>query len=373
MIGLVIVSLAVSLALSLAGTALVRSWALRHGLVDAPGGHKAHLQPVALGGGIAIFWSVVLPIAVGLTAAWLFHVRGAPASVVSLAERLVGADRFAPLLGGLIAKTPTALAIMGGAFLLHIVGLIDDRRPLGPGVKLVAEAIAAAVLVIGFGLRIAEFLGAGLSAVVTILWLVLVTNAMNLLDNMDGLAAGVAVIACGVLAAAGAANGQIFVPVLCGLLLGAVAGFLPYNFPPASVFMGDAGSLPVGYLLAVLAVLTTYYDPALYLQPFGFFLPVVVLAVPLYDVTTVLWHRLRAGAPLFVGDRRHFSHRLTARGLSPRAAVLTIYLATAATALPATFLPRATWSTATVVFAQCVCILLIVAVLEHTGTHDQGK
>ncbi|HUW83100.1 MAG TPA: MraY family glycosyltransferase [Phycisphaerae bacterium] len=372
MTGLVSVSLAVSLALGLVGTVLVRGCARRRGFVDAPGGHKAHLHPVALGGGIAIFWSVVLPLAAGLTAAWIFHARGAPAGVVSLVERFVGAGRFAPLLGGLIAKTPTALAIVGGAFVLHILGLIDDRRPLGPGVKLTVEALAAA-LVAAFGLRIAEFLGPVLSVAVTVLWLVVVTNAMNFLDNMDGLAAGVTIIACGVLAAAGAANGQIFVPVLCGLVLGAAAGFLPYNFPPASIFMGDAGSLPIGYLLAVLAVLTTYYDPALHLQPFGFFLPVVVLAVPLYDVTTVVWHRLRAGAPLFVGDRRHFSHRLTSRGLSPRAAVLTIYLATAATALPATFLPRATWPTATVVFAQCMCILFIVAVLEHTGTHGQAK
>ena len=372
MIELVIVSLAVSLALSLTGTALVRSWALRRGFVDMPGRHKAHAKPIALGGGIAIFWSVVLPIAAGLIAAWVFHLRGAPAPVVSLTERFVGTGRFAPLLGGLIAKTPTALAIMGGAFMLHILGLIDDRRPLGPGVKLAVEALVAA-LVVAFGLRIAEFLGPALSLAVTVLWLVVVTNAMNFLDNMDGLAAGVTVIACGVLAAASAANGQIFVPVLCGFVLGAVAGFLPYNFPPASVFMGDAGSLPIGYLLAVLAVLTTYYDPALHLQPFGFFLPVVVLAVPLYDVATVMWHRLRARAPLLVGDRRHFSHRLTARGLSPRAAVLTIYLATAATALPATFLPRATWPTATVIFAQCICILLIVAVLEHTGTHGQAK
>jgi UDP-GlcNAc:undecaprenyl-phosphate GlcNAc-1-phosphate transferase len=372
MVGLVIVSLAVSLALSLTATAWVRSWALRRGFVDTPEGHKTHTRPVALGGGIAIFWSVVLPIVVGLVAAWVFHIRGTSTPVVGLAERFVGAGRFAPLLGGLIAKTPTALAIVGGAFILHILGLMDDRRPLGPGLKLAVQVLAAA-LVAAFGLRIAEFLGPGLSVVVTILWLVVVTNALNFLDNMDGLAAGVTIIACGVLAAAGTANGQIFVPVLCALVLGAVAGFLPYNFPPASVFMGDAGSLPIGYLLAVLAVLTTYYDPALHLQPFGFFLPLVVLAVPLYDVTTVVWHRLRAGAPLFVGDRRHFSHRLTARGLSPRAAVLTIYLATAATALPATLLPRATWPMATVVFAQCVCILLIVAVLEHTGTHGQAE
>ena len=119
-------------------------------------------------------------------------------------------------------------------------------------------------------------------------------------------------------------------------------------------------------MVAVLTVLTTFFDPARGLQPFGVLVPLVVLAVPLYDVFSVCWHRHRAGVSLFRGDRRHFSHRLTRRGMSVRAAVLTIYLATATTAVSALILPQATWPYACLIFAQCVCVVLIIALLEHT-------
>jgi len=366
---LLLLSLAVPFLISLLATAWIRRWAQRRQFVDLPGGHKVHLRPVALGGGVAIFLAVLLPIVGGLllAVALYFHEPGGP--LAALAERVVGSAMLQPLVGGAVSKTPLAFAILGVAAVIHALGLLDDRHPIRPAVKLAVEFAGAAVLVVGFDLRAAEFLGPVLSSLLTILWLVIVINAMNLLDNMDGLAAGVALIAAAVLAATGIGAGQIFVPVLCCILAGALVGFLPYNFPPASVFMGDAGSLLIGYLLAVLTVLTTYYDPRLHMQPYGFFLPLVVLAVPLYDVATVLWHRRQAGAPLFSADRRHFSHRLVARGMRPRLAVLTIYLATAATALPAILLPRAPWPAAVVIFAQCLCILLIVAVLEHAGSH----
>jgi UDP-GlcNAc:undecaprenyl-phosphate GlcNAc-1-phosphate transferase len=117
----------------------------------------------------------------------------------------------------------------------------------------------------------------------------------------------------------------------------------------------------------VLTVLTTYYDPAQQTQPVGVFVPVIVLAVPLYDVISVVLHRLRAGDSPFRGDRRHFSHRLLRRGMSTRAAALTIYLATAATGLPAMLLPHADWFSAALIFAQTVCVVLIIAILEHVS------
>jgi UDP-GlcNAc:undecaprenyl-phosphate GlcNAc-1-phosphate transferase len=160
-------------------------------------------------------------------------------------------------------------------------------------------------------------------------------------------------------------------------LAGSLLGFLPYNFAPASIYMGDAGSMVIGYLLSVLTVLTTFYNPDLGLQPFGVFVPVVVLAVPLYDVCSVCWRRHQSRVSLFRGDNRHFSHRLTQRGMSVRMAVCTIYLATAATALSAIILPQARWPIAVVVFAQCLCVVLIIAILESppktktTATADE--
>jgi UDP-GlcNAc:undecaprenyl-phosphate GlcNAc-1-phosphate transferase len=201
----------------------------------------------------------------------------------------------------------------------------------------------------------------------TVLWIVLITNAFNFLDNMDGLSAGVAAIAAGIFAVASMSAGQVFVPIMAWVLVGALLGFLVFNFSPATIFMGDAGSLVVGYLLSVLTILTTFYDSARNLTPLGIIVPMVVLAVPLYDVTSVVIHRIRAGESPFKGDWRHFSHRLVKRGMTQRGAVLTIYLATAATALPAIALPRVDWMIAILLLAQCLCVVVMIAVLEHTG------
>jgi len=135
--------------------------------------------------------------------------------------------------------------------------------------------------------------------------------------------------------------------------------------------MGDAGSLVIGYLLSVVTILTTYYDPGMQLKPLGMIVPLLVLAVPLYDVTSVVILRSRLGESPFKGDRRHFSHRLVRRGLSPRGAVLTIYLATAATGLPAIALARVDWTTAILLLVQCACVVAMIAILEHTPGPDE--
>jgi UDP-GlcNAc:undecaprenyl-phosphate GlcNAc-1-phosphate transferase len=270
-------------------------------------------------------------------------------------------------MAGIASKAPVVLAIVAGACVLHIVGLVDDRRALGPWVKLGVQ-IAVAIFIAGpVGIRAAEALPAPISIAVTVIWIVAITNAFNFLDNTDGLSAGVAVVAASVFAIAAMRTGQIFVPVMAWVMVGALLGFLAFNFAPASIYMGDAGSLVIGYMMAVLTILTTFYDPTQHLTPFGVLVPVVVLSVPLYDVISVVIHRLRAGESPFVGDHRHFSHRLIRRGMTPRGAVLTIYLATAATGLPAIVLARVDWVAAVFLLAQCVCVVAMIAILEHTG------
>jgi UDP-GlcNAc:undecaprenyl-phosphate GlcNAc-1-phosphate transferase len=133
--------------------------------------------------------------------------------------------------------------------------------------------------------------------------------------------------------------------------------------------MGDAGSLPIGYLIAILTIRTTYYHPEHNTQPTAVLIPLVILAIPLYDVASVVWIRWRSGKEIFRADHRHFSHRLVQRGMTPRTAVLTIYLATDATALGAIFLPKANLTTAVVILVQTLCILLIVALLERQSKH----
>lgn len=353
-----LLAFAAPFALSLVATWCVRAWARRAGYVDRPGGHKQHAAPVALGGGVAIFLSIVLPILAGCLIARLVGDGAAP---VWLPEFL------RPHVSGVVDSLPTVLGILAGAAVLHMVGLVDDRRPLGPWIKFALQFAVAGFVVVVLGVRMLTLLGEPLSIAATVLWIVVITNAFNFLDNMDGLSAGVGAICAVLFALAALSAGQIFVPVMALTLAGALAGYLVYNFHPATIFMGDAGSLPTGYMLGVLTVMTTFYDPGKGLSPIGVLAPLVVLAVPLYDVTSVVVHRVRLGLSPLRGDRRHFSHRLVRRGLSVRGAVLTIYLATAATGLPAVVLPHVDWLGASLLLIQCVCVLLIIAILEHVG------
>jgi len=343
---------------SLLATQVVRGWAARAGFVDVPSGHKRHGAPVTLGGGIAIFISICGPILLGTVAAWVVQCFG---------DRAWAPDVIKIHLDGIASKLPVVAAIVGAALVLHVVGVIDDRHPLGPWSKLVVQIVVALVTAWPVGIRALEVLPAPLSIGLTVFWIVLITNAFNFLDNMDGLSAGVAAIGATIFALASMNAGQVFVPVMAFVVVGALLGYLCFNFPPARIFMGDAGSLVIGYLMGVLTVLTTFYDPGRNLTPLGVIVPLVVLAVPLYDVTSVVIHRLRAGESPFKGDWRHFSHRLVKRGMTPRGAVLTIYLATAATALPAIVLPKVDWITAALLLLQCLCVVAMIAILEHTG------
>jgi len=343
---------------SLVATPIVRRWALRRGFVDQPTGHKKHKAPVALGGGIALVAAICGPIVLGTALAWSLHGHRPPPWLPAF---------LGTHLEGIASKLPVVLAIVGGALVLHVIGLIDDRRALGAWPKLAAQVAVALFTAWPMGIRAVEALPAPLSIAVTVAWIVMITNAFNFLDNMDGLSAGVAAIAAAIFALASMHAGQVFVPVMAWVMTGALLGFLMFNFSPATIFMGDAGSLVVGYLMSVVTILTTFYDPVQHLRPLGVLVPIVVLAVPLYDVVSVVIHRVRAKESLFRGDWRHFSHRLVKRGMSPRGAVLTIYLATAATGLPAVVLPRVGWTLAVLLLIQCLCVVLMIAILEHVG------
>lgn len=339
-------------------TWLVRRIAIRLEFVDRPGGHKQHVAPVALGGGVAIAATLLFFIVGGTLAAWWISRLSAPPSWLPELARVH--------LNGMVSKLPMVLSVGGGIVVLHVVGLIDDLWPLGWKAKMLVQ-VAVALLIAGpAGIRAVEALPEPISVGLTVFWIVLITNAFNFLDNMDGLSSGVAAVCCAIFAVASASGGQIFVPIMAWVGVGACLGFLLFNFHPAKVFMGDAGSLVIGFFLSVLTILTTYYDSASDPTPLGVVVPLVVLAVPLYDVISVVTHRVRLGQSPFHADRRHFSHRLSARGLTVRGTVLTIYLATAATGLPAIVLPHLGWTGALLILLQCLCVVLMIAIFEST-------
>lgn len=341
---------------------LMRAGSPRLGYIDHPGGHKGHAKPMPLGGGVAIMLTMIILIVGGLVA------------VLGGTYRFVGGfDWFNIHEAGFALRAHQAGGVLLCALILHVLGLFDDIKNFGPWIKLTVQFAAAGLAVVGFGVRVGLFLPVpAIAALVSILWIVVITNAFNFLDNADGLAAGVALICTLVLLVIAATAGQIFVSGYLVCLAGALFGFLLHNFPPARLYLGDAGSLPVGFLLAVGSILTTYYheqDPSQ--AKASAFIPLVVMAVPLYDFISVVLLRWLSGASPLAGDHRHFSHRLLRRGLTVRQTVLTIYLACSGTAAAAILLRKVAWPYAVLLFGQTVCIVAIIALLEYQPGNER--
>ena len=342
--------------LSAMGTSVTRTLAVRFNMLDIPSGHKAHAKPTPLLGGCAIFIAILITITGVLAAVRIWAVTGIPSWLPGdLAIHIQGAAR----------KAPMALGILACAAILHVLGLMDDRKHIGAWLKLAVQTIVCVAAVGLLNIRALSMLGEPYSFILTVVWLIVITNAFNFLDNMDGLSVGVAIICAVAMLGACAGMGQVFVAAWLCVIIGALAGFLPYNFPPASTFMGDAGALVIGFMLGVISCLTTYVKPEAGRNLYSVFVPLVSMAIPLYDMVSVILLRIRMHSNPMIGDNRHFSHRLVKRGMSVRKSLLTIYLCTAGTAIAASLLPHVRSNTgAILVLAQTIIILLIVAMLE---------
>jgi len=355
---------AVSFTSSAALTALAKRVAPRLGLVAHPRADRYHRTIIPLGGGMAIFLTLALFLIAGPAAMWLLI---APGHFGGLAER-AGLDP-----AGFQRHAGELLAILLCATILFLVGLRDDKHALGPFVKLAFQFLVALLAAAVADVRVEFFIQ---SRIVTVLlsafWIVLIVNAFNFLDNMDGASAGMAAIASSVLLTAAALNGQVFVSGLAIAFIGALLGFLVFNFPPASIFMGDAGSLVVGFFVALLTLRTDYYHQAQSGSWYPVLLPLIAMAVPLYDFTSVTLLRISQGKSPFVGDTQHFSHRLRRRGLTDTQTALTLYLATLCTGLGATFLYQVNLTGAILIVGQTLLIIGIIGVFESTGkTEDR--
>jgi UDP-GlcNAc:undecaprenyl-phosphate/decaprenyl-phosphate GlcNAc-1-phosphate transferase len=294
-----VLSFAVAVVVTLALTPVVRVLARRWDLVDAPGQRKIHTVSVPRVGGVSVTLGVVLA--------------------------LLAVVRAGRVPEDLRAWSPV---LLGGA-LVFAVGLCDDLRPRPVWVKLGVQ-LAAAGLAVALGVRIDHVtlfgatIGLGLLAVpLTIVWVIGLTNAFNLMDGLDGLATGLAIIAAGTCAVVSLARADAQGSVLLLALLGALCGFLPYNFNPATIFLGDSGSLVVGYVLAITAI-TSFQKGATALVVVG---PLLLFALPISETLYSVARRLREHGMrhVFVADQQHVHHRLLGVGLSHRGAVLLLY------------------------------------------------
>ena len=347
-------------------TAIVRKRSLKKDFVARPAIDRYHTSVIPLGGGIAIFWTLAI-----------FMLAGAAMVKFLIAPGhldFLGAD-VAIHTEGFLTKIPELLIVLACALVLHIVGLWDDKKHLGPGVKLTAQFAVAAIAAVLADIRVEFFIENKIfTTCLSVLWIVTIINAFNFLDNMDGLSAGIAAIVSAVLFIAAAISGQVFIGSLALLFIGALAGFLAFNFPPAKIFMGDCGSLVIGFILAVLTLRTTYYQQAPQESVgniYAVFMPLVVMAVPLYDFLSVTILRIAQGKSPFVGDTQHFSHRLKRRGLTDTQTVLTLYLATVTTAASSIILYQVNLAGTILIFAQTVMILIIIAIFEATGKQKE--
>jgi UDP-GlcNAc:undecaprenyl-phosphate GlcNAc-1-phosphate transferase len=331
-----LVPAAVALVLALLLTPLVRAFARRYRVIAKPRGDRWSKNPTAMMGGVAIYLSVTLTFLI-----------------------------FVP-------HTREGWVVMGASTALFFVGLIDDFLHIKPYQKLIGQVMGASAVVY-FGLLLPWGWGASAAMALTIFWLIGITNAINLLDNMDGLAAGVSAIAAVFIAASFASNGQMTEAMMLAVFAAALMGFLAYNSNPASIFMGDCGSMFVGFFLASSALLSASGDRG---RSFIVVIavPVLILFIPIFDTTLVTVVRKLSGRAASQGGRDHASHRLVALGLSERRAVWMLYGFAGASGLLAMLVRQFEYHTGVAMVLGFAVVLTLVGVyLAGVKVYDEAE
>jgi UDP-GlcNAc:undecaprenyl-phosphate GlcNAc-1-phosphate transferase len=313
-----------SFAFSLYWTPLMRKAALQLGIVDRPDGLlKKHEEAVPYLGGVAVFMAFLLTVGVFTD---------------------FGQETLGLLLSGSIAL---------------MVGVIDDFGAMTPSQKLLGQTLAAVVLVRSGTYIKLEFLPIWIAVPLTVLWILAVTNALNIIDILDGLAAGVSAIAALSIVIANLMSGRYAVAFLSAVLAGAILGFLRYNFHPAKIYLGDAGSLFIGFMLAALSMNAGYTRANL----LAVVSPVLILGIPLFDLMLVMWIRWRNGIPMMKGSPDHFALRLRRIKLSVRETAITAYIIGVLLSGVALLLSQVTLTWAAATMCGTLCALCLSAYL----------
>jgi len=288
-------------------------WCVQKNLVDEPGERKIHDKPVPLAGGLAVLTGILATLIAG---------------VYFAASSVQNSSILPPVAYGFEHRIVELSAIAAGAVAITVLGWLDDKHELKPLPKFAGQFLIALLVAIACK-RITLFVHSEIfSYAITILWLLTVINAFNFMDNMNGLCAGLGAIGALLFAFIAATDGEYLVALTGFLMCGALVGFLPWNFPNARAFLGDAGSHLTGYLLAVMAILPHFYNK-LNPHPLAVLSPLFVLAIPLIDLAQVVILRTFNHKPFWIGDTNHLSHRLVRAGLSRERAVMVLWLAAA--------------------------------------------
>lgn len=324
----------ISLLLSVVFVKLSILIANKYGIVDNPGARKVHSKVTPRMGGFGIFLSFHLVL--------LYFAYSVPAF-----------------------RTKLTVLILGG-LLVFLVGLLDDIYSLKPSYKLLIEVLAALLLIFG-DIRITMYIKSyPVTAIITILWVVGITNSFNLLDNMDGLSSGLASLSSFFLFCIALRSGNTNLAILFLSFSFVLLGFLRFNYSPAQTFMGDCGSLYIGFMLSSFAIMGNYVSNSR-LQHFPLLIPLFIFAIPIYDTLSVIIIRIKNKKPIFLGDKNHFSHRLESLGFKKSSSVLFIIFMAAQIDLSVILIPGINREQALIILFQTIISFFLITLLMFTG------
>lgn len=327
----------------------------KYGYIDIPNERKLHNKAVPYGGGVAIFLSlsVMVIIAFFVLASQALH------------------DKIAMYIDGyVILRDERIVAIISGAVAIFVLGIVDDLIEFSAKIKLTLQIIIISAVLYFSSLSMSFFVYEPVIGFIgTMLWVVLITNAFNLLDNMDGLCSGVSLLTLAFHFILLLSFGQYVVACLTVMVSAPLFIFFLYNKPSAKVYLGDAGSLMLGYIIAILSVLSTYYREGQHLS--SILTPLIILAIPLYDVATVMVIRLKLKQPFFKADKNHFSHRLLKLGMSPAQSLSAILALSAITGISSLLIIKSSNIQAILILLQVLLVFVVVTLLEWISSRQK--
>jgi UDP-GlcNAc:undecaprenyl-phosphate/decaprenyl-phosphate GlcNAc-1-phosphate transferase len=279
--------------------------------LDYPVGRKNHKKPMPFLGGASIFVSFWAVVFLGILICYLYE------------PEILGARSVPWIVPAVVYISPKLIGIFIGSLVILVVGMSDDKFAWSPLKKLLGQIIAAGILMsLGLTINLVTSLGV-LGYAITFLWILLIMNAFNFIDSLDGHCAGIALISCIMFFWMSQIMSQPLLGLLLATFAGALMGFLPLNFKPAKIFLGDNGSLFIGYMLAAFTLLCKYQSPKTTYATL--FIPILIFGVPIYDTMSVVVVRMSRGIAPWTGDRNHFAHRLVKIGMSDKVAVIFSY------------------------------------------------